>query len=147
MSKTSYPPVGFYFNVSFNGAGLKGETSFKEVAGLNVEMAPEEIVEGGQLAYRHRLPTVPKYSNLVLKRGLITDSKFRAWMEKGINEFEFTPITIVIRLLNQKGVALMSWTFYKVWPIKWEVSSFNSMNNELVVETMELGFSYFKTRT
>jgi len=143
----SYPPVGFYFSVAFNGGGLKGETSFKEVSGLNVDMSPEEITEGGQLAYHHRLPTVPKYTNLVLKRGLLINSKLRTWMEKGINEFEFTPITVVVKLLNQDAKPMMSWIFYKVWPIKWEVSGFNAMNNELVVESMELGFSHFKTKS
>ncbi len=147
MAKSNYPPVGFYFKVHFGSAKFNSETSFKEVSGLSVSMTPEDITEGGQLGYKHRLPTVAQYSNLVLKRGLVTDSKLRDWIEKGINDFTFTPLTINISLLNENAKPLMSWVVYKAYPVKWEVSSFNSMSNELVVETMELAFSYFKTKT
>lgn len=147
MKKASYPPVGFYFRVSFNGGGINSETSFKEVSGINVNIEPEEITEGGLLQFRHRLPSTPKYTNLVLKRGLVTDSNLRKWIEKAVEEFTFTPITVMVSLLNPKGSPLMSWNFYNVWPVKWEVANFDSMNNALTIESIELAFDYFKTKT
>ncbi len=147
MADLTYPPVGFYFKVSFQGGGISSETSFKEVSGLNVEMTPEEVKEGGLLQFKHKLPSTPKYTNVVLKRGLVTDSNLRTWMDKAINEFTFTPIMVTVALLNEKGSPLMSWVLHNVWPVKWEVSNFDSMNNDLVLETLELAYDYFETKT
>lgn len=147
-----YPPVGFYFKVVFtNSSGdFSSETSFKEVSGLSVDTSPEEIGEGGVLNYKHRLPTTYKYTNLVLKRGLITDSKLRKWVEKGVNEFSFTPLTVTIQLLGAPKTEggdpqiLMTWTAHNVWPVKWDVARFDSQANEVAVESIELAFSYFE---
>lgn len=149
-----YPPAGFYFKVTFENpkGGLYSETSFKEVSGLTVDNSPEEVTEGGLLEYRHRLPTAAKYSNLVLKRGLVTDSKLRTWVEDGLKKFEYTPLVVTIELLNQfadegaNPAPLMSWKVYNAWPVKWEVSQFESMSNDIVIETLELAFSYFETK-
>ncbi len=147
MANENYPPVSFYFKVSFLGGGISSETSFKEVSGLSVDMSPEEITEGGNLGFKHRLPTTPKYSNLVLKRGLVTDSKLREWLEKAINEFSFTPITVTIELLNPEGQAAMSWKVTNAWPVKWELSNLDSTGNDLALETLELAFDSFTTKT
>ena len=70
-----YPPVGFHFRVEFglDGAGDQ-DSRFQEVGGLSAELGTEELQEGGENRFVHRLPTLPKYGNLVLKRGLLTDS-------------------------------------------------------------------------
>lgn len=141
------PPVGFYFHVAFIGGNMKAESSFKEVSGLSMELSTEEIKEGGELRFQHKLPGVAKFPNLVLKRGLFVDSKIREWVEKAIFEFEFTPITIMISLLNDRGRAAMSWKLFNAWPVKWEVSNFDSENNSIAVETMEIAYNYFTTKT
>ncbi len=144
-TKNYYPPVGFYFQVKFQGGNINSEASFKEVSGLSVNISPDEIKEGGNTRFVHKLPATPKYSNLVLKRGLLKDSALRKWIEKGINEFEFTPITVLVQLLNDKGDPTMAWKCTNVWPVKWDISNFNSMNNELVVESIELAYDAFET--
>lgn len=148
-----FPPAGFYFKVIFNNpsGGLFTETSFKEVSGLSVDTAPEEITEGGLLSFHHRLPTTPRYSNLVLKRGLLKDSKLRDWVNKALRQFEFSPLFANIELLDQfskpgaNPTALMTWKVYNVRPVKWELSTFDSLSNEVVIETLELAFDYFET--
>ncbi|PHN02218.1 phage tail protein [Flavilitoribacter nigricans] len=153
-SSTYYPPVSFFFKVFFQG--LKGkadkEASFKEVSGLSAETSAEEVIEGGVLQYRHKLPTTTKYPNLILKRGLILDSELRQWIEKGINEFSFTPLMVSVHLLDQfsqegqNSKTLMSWTFHNVWPVKWEIAQFDSLSNEVAVESIELAYDYFETK-
>lgn len=145
----SYPPVGFYFKVVFSHptGDFFSETSFKEISGLPTDTSLEEVGEGGVLNYKHRLPTTFKNANLVLKRGLITDSNLRKWVKKGVNELLFTPLTVTIQLLGaptEEGVTpqvLMNWTAHNVWPVKWDVARFDSQTNELVVESIELAFS------
>jgi len=148
MSQVKYPPVGFHFRVTFTGkGGLHAETSYQEVTGLSVEIPTEDIVEGGELRFVHKLPTTPKYPNLVLKRGLLVNSALRTWIEKAINEFTFSPVLVTVALLNNNGDAQMSWVIHNARPVKWEVSSFDSTNNSVVIESLELAYDYFKTKT
>ena len=77
---SEYPPVAFYFRLSFKGAASGSDASFKEVSGITMEMGTEEITEGGNNNFKHRVPTSVKFSNLVLKRGLVPkDSAVIQW--------------------------------------------------------------------
>jgi phage tail-like protein len=143
-----YPPVGFHFRVEFSS--LTSDTKdarFQEVAGLSAELGIEEIVEGGENRFAHRLPERARYSNLILKRGLLTDSKLIDWCKDAIESFEFEPTTVNVTLLNEDHEPLGdTFSFVKAWPVKWSVSDFNAESNAIVVETLELAYNYF-TRT
>ncbi|MEM7659809.1 MAG: phage tail protein, partial [Bacteroidota bacterium] len=83
MADTYYPPVSFYFVVSFTGEGLDGETAetqFRSVSGLSVEFQTEALKEGGQNRFEHQLPTRTRYTPLVLKRGVLLGSKLIEWV-------------------------------------------------------------------
>src|SRR5258706_14846567 len=115
-----YPPVGFHFRVEFldtSGARKFNETAFQEVSGLNVEIGSEELSEGGVNNYSHRLPGKVKYGNLVLKRGLFADSKMVDWITKAVENYDFDPVNITVSLLNASHEPLMSWHFYRAWPV------------------------------
>lgn len=143
-----YPPVAFYFQLSFAGITAKTEASFKEVSGISAEMGLEEIAEGGVNGYKHRVPTTAKFSNLVLKRGLVPkDSAVATWCSNTLNgglEDAIETKNIVVKLLDEEGAPLKSWSFVNAWPVKWAISDFNSMNNDIAIETLEFAYSYFK---
>ena len=65
-----YPPTGFYFKVIFSATLGMSDTSFQEVSGISSEVELEEVVEGGENRYVHRLPKSVKHPKLVLKRGI-----------------------------------------------------------------------------
>ena len=89
-----YPPAGFHFRVEFNLDGIKdSDVRFQEVSGLSAELGVEEVTEGGENRFPHRLPTRAKYSNLTLKRGLLTDSRLIDWCKNAIENFDFEPTT------------------------------------------------------
>ncbi|WDE02901.1 phage tail protein [Thalassomonas viridans] len=147
-----YPPAGFHFRVEFEF--LSGDTQdihFQEVSGLAAEITTEELVEGGENRFNHRLPTRAKYANLVLKRGLLTDSKLIDWITHAVENLEANPgvagqepTSVYVTLLNeeQKPVA-DTYSFVRAWPVKWSVSDFKAMDNSLVIETLELSYQYF----
>ena len=146
----TYPPVSFYFQLSFSGSSGKADTSFKEVSGISMEMGIEEITEGGINGYKHRVPTTVKYSNLVLKRGFVPkNSDVARWcqetLEGGLEETIETK-NIIVSLLDENDSPLKSWSFVNAWPVKWAISDFNSMNNEIAIETLEFAYSYFQIR-
>jgi phage tail-like protein len=137
-----YPPAGFHFKVEF--ANLKSEFEFQSVSGLTVELTTEEIAEGGENRFKHKLPVRTSFPNLVLKRGLVTDSSLIKWCRDAVEDFNITPTDITISLLNEEHEPLMTWNVVHAYPLKWAVADFNAEESKLVVETIELAYSYFK---
>jgi phage tail-like protein len=140
-------PVVFYFAVDIKGQG-KGETSFSEISGLDIEKDIEEISEGGVNNFKHRLPGRTKYSNLVLKRGLAYESGgLFEWVQKILTQDDLeVPMKlqdISIHLLHPSGGKndrLVTWEIKKAYPVKWSVSGFNSTENAIVIESLEFAF-------
>lgn len=138
-----YPPVGFHFKVEFQGIGNDNDVRFQSVGGLNVEYDTESIKEGGENRHEHKLPTRTKFSDLSLKRGMLTDSAVITWVKKALFDREFQPAQIIITLLNPEHEPLKTWKVNKAWPRKWSVSDLNANENSIVVETLELSYSFF----
>ena len=52
---------------------------FSEVSGLEMNTEFEEYKEGGVNTFVHKLPTITKYQNLVLKRGMTDSNTLYNW--------------------------------------------------------------------
>ena len=142
-----YPLPGFMFNVEFTGGNFSGESAFQEVSGLKVNFDVENITVGGILSNTFKLPKVPTYENLVLKRGILTNSSIRDWILKAVNDFQFTPAAVAVTLINEKGSPVMTWNLTGAWPVRWEADPFNSMDNKVAVETLELAYTSFTVKS
>lgn len=136
-----YPPLGFHFKVEFTG--FPGEFEFQSVSGLTVSVDTEEIAEGGENRFKHKIPVRTKFPNLVLKRGLLVNSEIISWCRSAMEDFDFLPVDIVVKLLNEKHEPLLSWNVVHAYPVKWSISDFNAEENKLVIETLELNYNYF----
>ncbi|CAM1356302.1 phage tail protein [Tenacibaculum halocynthiae] len=139
-------PVGFYFSVSFNGGeGIE----FQQVSGLSKEQTVEEIAGGGENRYKYRLPAVSVTKNLVLKRGVVVKGdELTKWCIDTIDGGLAKPIqikTVSVNLLNSKGQVSMKWNFYKSYPIKYSISDLKSQESEILIDTIELAYTYFTT--
>ena len=140
-----YPiPVGFHFKVEFGAGEGTDDNRFQEVGGLSAEVTTEELKEGGLTRYVHRLPTGAKYGNLVLKRGMFTDSSVAEWCRKAIEQFDFSPRDVRVILLNEQHEPLAAWTFLGAYPVKWSGSDLKAQDNALVIETLELSYRMFR---
>lgn len=141
MSDLDYFPVpSFYFAVQ---VGRFGSASFQEITGLEVQLEVEHAA-GGNDTNEAPAPTKRKFSNLTLKRGLITrGAGFHDWIYKSFHPVEsksmVDPQDIFIELLDVKTKApIMIWNAIGAYPIKWSFSALNSQKNEILVETVEL---------
>ncbi|MFG3756273.1 phage tail protein, partial [Klebsiella pneumoniae] len=96
MADVFYPPVAFHFSITLDGAlGNSPDASFQEVSGIKVEFGTEDVVEGGQNQFAHRLPTQAKYANLVLKRGVVVAaSPLASWMSNTLGSQLTRPIRL-----------------------------------------------------
>ena len=145
--------VGFHFMVEFHAIGGTddqsefGQISFQEVSGLSAQLNAMELQEGGENTFTHRLPNPAKYGNLTLKRGMIEDDDLIEWVRDAIENFEFSPKQVFVKLLDANGQPLKTWSFEYAYPVKWNVSNFNSTANALAIETLELTYQKFKVVT
>ncbi len=142
---TYYPPVGFHFKVTFGFLPQdSSDVRFQEVSGLTSELGIEEITEGGENRFTHRLPVRGKYGNLILKRGLFTDSRLIDWCRNAIEHFEFQPTVVNVILLNENHEPVGdTLSFLNSYPVKWSVSDYKAQENSVVIESIELAYNYF----
>ena len=137
------PPWGFYYQVKFGISQNKNDARFQTVSGLSVEYDMEEYKEGGENRFVHKLPVRTKYADLVLKRGMLTDSEVIRWFLNAFRDREIKPAEVSIILMNEKGEPLRTWNVVNAIPRKWVVSDLNASENSVVIETMEFSYRYF----
>jgi phage tail-like protein len=151
-----YPPASFHFKVEFLGvSGMDSDTEqrFQEVSGLSFEIETEELKEGGENRFVYKLPKRAKYPNLVLKRGLLQNTKLLDWFKSAMNTYftvviyDFKPADLIITLMNEADEAVAVWKVVQAYPLKWNTSDFKSTDNAIVVETLELAYQYFERTT
>jgi phage tail-like protein len=143
-----YPLPAFYFSVVFNGFPLGSDTSFQEVDGIGSEFDTEEVAEGGENRFVHRLPKAVKHPLLELKRGIAPASSLLVkWcqevLEGGMN-VSILPKLVNVYLLNADGDPVRSWEFANAYPVKWEVDGFQSTKNDVAIEKIALSYTYSK---
>ena len=134
--------------MEFEGLGSdENDTKFQSVSGLSVDIETEEIAEGGENRFKHKLPVKTKFPNLVLKRGILLDSALIDWCKDAIENFSFSPVNLTVKLLNEENNPIMTWKVNHAYPVKWNVEAFNAEESKLVAETIELTYNFFTTQT
>ena len=143
--------AAFEFIVDNHTVGI-----FRQISGLGVELEFEEIVEGGQNGFVHKLPGRMKWSPITFKRGLTqTDNLFKWFWDcsgqgfaaKG-NKVERSTASIVARAYAAGGGRkLRSWDLVDAFPVSWKGPDFSAghdggavpLEEELVI--MHHGFT------
>lgn len=143
-----YPPSAFYFKVAFDTETSGNDSAFQEVSGITSEMKLEEVSEGGENRFVHKLPKSVSHGNLELKRGIAPfASPLVEWCRK-VMEMDFvepiTPKTVWVYLLDGEGEKIRGWSFENAFPVKWEIESFNSTKNEVAIEKIALSYTHSK---
>jgi phage tail-like protein len=139
-----YPPPGFHFKVEvLDLPPNRNDARFTEVGGLSVELATEEVAEGGENRFVQKYPTRAKYPELVLKRGLLVNSQIIGWIRRCVEDLDIQPKNLDVKLLNENHEPLLTWHVVQAYPTKWAVSDLNSTSNAVVIETLQFFYQYF----
>ncbi len=147
------PPVAFHYLVVFYGVAL-GPVSlpapnpidlrFQQVSGMSATFPGEKSVNFG--SRKVQLPERPTFSNLVLERGyLLPKSPLRDQIENTFESMKFQPWTVHVLLLGPDSLPLTSWLFHNAFPVTWTIGNLNANNSEVLIETLEISYSHFKT--
>jgi phage tail-like protein len=143
MAAGYYPPWGFYYKVEFAISKAADDARFQTVSGLSVEYDYESFKEGGENRFEHKLPVRTKYADMVLKRGMLTNSAVIKWFLAAFRDREFTPSDVNVILMSEQGDPRRTWNVTHAIPKKWLISDLNANESSVVIETMELTYRYF----
>lgn len=123
---------------------------FMEVSGLEVSVAVEEIEEGGENSYVHKLPGRMTWPNITLKRGITQNDTLLTWLNKSsgeqfaANNNTLTRSTAAITLMGPGGTRLRTWTFNGAFPIRWKGPDFAVTSTDMAVEELEITHHGFR---
>ena len=149
-SKYNYLPT-FYFKVVITG--MQETLNFNEVSGIGADIETENVREGGVNDCVLKLPKAVSYSNLVLKRAVVSsDSEFIKWVIDATENFIFMPMQVQVTLMKptsekkegdqntekSSSSPVKAWVFQNAYPVKLRFSNLSAQKNELLVETVEL---------
>lgn len=145
-ARTPDPPFTGRFTLTVDGVEIG---AFTEVSGLAVTIDVEEVVEGGQNQFTHRLPKGMKWQNIVLKRGLTNSNELFGWLSRTSGEgFEaaghrLQPRNATIKVLDAKGKVVRSWTLEGAVPVKWTGPRLAASSRDLANEELEVSHRGF----
>lgn len=133
MRRTHDHVGAFNFKVEINGVTT---AAFKNVEGLDSETEVVEYQDGDDLILRKR-PGRTKYSNIVLKRGIVRNDELWRWRQTVMNgKVERKSGSIV--LCNDNGDEVMRYNFFEAWPAKWKGLTLDGKGTDTAVEECEL---------
>jgi phage tail-like protein len=136
------PWLGFSFAVEISGIQ---EARFTECSGFEAKLDVEEYKEGGLNDYVHKLPGRRSFSNLTLKRGVISSLDLWEWLHrvttKSQKKDEKKNMSVV--LYNAKAEEVLRWNLIAAYPIKWSAPSMQTDQSSVLVESLELAYQEF----
>ena len=129
------PALTFKFWVEIQGIV---EAEFKECSGLRLERTVETLEEGGVNDRVNILPGRNKYSNIVLKYGVLRSDALWKWYQVGLYDAKVKRVNFSILLRDVQGTVVRRWNVNDGFPVKWEGPTLNVESSQVAVETLEI---------
>lgn len=135
QSHTAWPLSKFRFQVQWDSAVMH----FEEVSGLDAESQPIEYRSGNSPQFNVlKMPGLKKFSDVTLKKGVsISGSKLWDWLNQ-LKTGTVQRKQVTIRLLDEGGVPVMTWTLSNAWPNKVSGTDLKAQGNDVAVEFIVL---------
>jgi phage tail-like protein len=105
--------------------------------GLTFEYDIQEMKEGGNNGYSHRVPGRIKLVNLKLTRPIDKDTqKTLDWLASVARDPQRS--TAEVEVLDSGGETVMTWRLQGVFPVKWSGPTLDTGQNQVALEVLEL---------
>lgn len=134
------PYINFNFHVELDGIT---RAAFHEASGFDSTIDVIEHREGGQNTTTHKVPGLTKHGNISLKWGLTDDTSLDDWYQLVVDG-DIVRKNGSIVVLNRKGDEVARWNFFRAWPTKLTLPSFNAEGNDIAIQTLELAHEGLK---
>ena len=134
-ANSHWPSPQFHFLVEWDSQLM----TFSEVSGLDVETQTIEYRAGDSKQFSTvKMLGLKNMGNITLKRGVFqSDHNFWDWF-KQIKPNTNKRVPVTIRLLDETGASVMSWTLSNAWPSKITGTDLSSDSHQVAIETMEI---------
>src|SRR6266536_4007302 len=142
------PPFAGKFVFTVQGLTIG---TFTENSGLSVQIEVEELAEGGQNQFTHKLPGRMKWPNLVLKRGVTNTDNLFEWLQQCSGDGfsgagnRIDPRRGAVTLMDAAGKPVRTWEFTGAFPVKWSGPKLAASARDLAVEELEVSHHGFTT--
>lgn len=129
--------------VALSTAGLRTMAAFSEVSGLEMTMEVEEYASGGINDHTLKFPGRVKWSNLVMRRGLlakrdpIDGSDLWTWYQGYLDGHGVRRDGLII-LCDEQRKPRLTWSFRRGLPMKWTGPQMNAGQSQVAVEAIEI---------
>lgn len=128
------PEATFRFRVKVDGLYFAAFTEFQMP---DLQMETQDLKEGGQNTFIHKLPVRMKVGPAILRQGITVDLALMQWYMMVVNgdiQNAIKPVTV--DLMNTKGEPWITFHFADAYPIKWKGPKLNTADNSVAVEEL-----------
>ena len=88
-----------------------------------------------------KIPGRAKYSNVVLKRGVIGSLDLYQWLDQVRNGDIGARRTVAIHLLNEdRSATVLTWRLLRAFPVRYAFSNLDARGEEPLLEILELAY-------
>jgi phage tail-like protein len=133
----SSSPLGILGSALVSGLLDVAVGGFSECQGLEASLKVEEYSEGGNNGTVLKFPSRTSWANLVLKRGLATNTRLWDWAY-GFVEGRGRRRDGLVVLMNEMMVPNNIWYFRRGLPLKYSGPQLNASQNSVAIESIEI---------
>lgn len=145
----SSPVLGYNFTVSLVESASAGsflqatfgvappQGGFSECSGLELSMQPETYAEGGNNGALLKFAGRAAWSNIRLKRGIVTNADLWRWHNDFV-EGSGKRRDGVITLLDDNGETVRVWRFRRGLPVRWVGPTMHASQAHVAIEEIEI---------
>jgi phage tail-like protein len=137
LSDRPYPATNFLVDL---GAGDGPEAGLLEVTFPDTTILTIDYRSGNDSTSEPRkIPSLTKYGNLILKRGVTGSLSLYEWWNATRNG-DHTARSVIVTLLDEGRQPVLRWTFLHARPASYRFSPLNALSAEALIESLELSF-------
>ena len=131
----NHPYAGFNFTVTVDGGQA---AAFSTVILPTIEIDVVEYRDGNERTNQPRqVVGLTKYSNLVLKRGVVGSPDLWSWFD-AVRQGSVDRRDVAVVLLNEERTPVMFWRLRRCLPIKYVGPTLSAGSSDVAIEEMEL---------
>lgn len=132
--KRDDPYAAFNYLIEIGGITAGG---FSEVSGIDAEVEPIDYRNGDEDFVKRKLPGIKKFTNVVLKRGIIGDLDVFNWIKTAMDgAVDRREGAIILR--DEQRTEVMRWKFIRGWACKYMGPSLKGDSSAVAIESIEI---------
>ena len=135
------PVQNFRFAVCFLKMPVPLNFQFQKVSGLSVSIDIGKSKNSGLVDGDDLFVEKVNNNDITFERGLLPlSSGMTSDFKKSVEEQIFTPVSVLICVLNNMCIPVNSWILYNAFVYDWSLSDFDATGNDVVIQTIKVKY-------